>query len=200
VKFLRSPPWNEAVYVALDLETTGLDLRRDQILSVGMVPVSGGVIEWGGRYYSLVRPGAEARLEGDAIRIHHILPDELREAPVLEDVIREIARRMDGAVLLVHHAAIDVEFLRRAFKEAGLVWPRPPVVDTRVLVSRLERRLHELEPYAKPLPRGLLELCLRFGLPSFEPHHALQDALATAQLFLALRARLDLRTLRQVTV
>lgn len=199
MKFFRSPAWDEVTYQALDLETSGLDVRRDQILSVGMVPIRQGVIEWGSHYYSLARPAADARLDGDAIRVHHILPEELNDAPPLDAVLSEIGRRLEGAALLVHHAAVDVQFLRQAFKRAGRIWTKPEIVDTRVLVSRLERRLEEIEPYAKPLPRGLLDLSLHFGLPPFEPHHALHDALATAQLFLALRARLEAKTLRQVT-
>jgi DNA polymerase III subunit epsilon len=199
VRLFRSPAWDEVTYQALDLETTGLDLRRDHILSAGMVPIRHGAIEWGSHYYSLARPPADARLDGDAIRVHHILPEELDGASSLDAVLGEIGQRLEGAVLLVHHAAVDVKFLRQAFKRRGRLWPKPKIVDTRVLVSRLERRLQELESYAKPLPRGLIDLCLHFGLPEFEPHHALHDALATAQLFLALRARLGTKTLRQLT-
>ena len=50
----RRQPWDEVTYMALDLETTGLDPHRDRILSVGMVPLSGGLIRWGDRRYTLV--------------------------------------------------------------------------------------------------------------------------------------------------
>jgi DNA polymerase III subunit epsilon len=194
----RSPRWDEVEYWALDLETSGLDIRRDEILSVGMVPVRGGAVRWGEHYYSLVRPSSVENLGREAMRVHHILPDELRDAPPLRPVMEEVARRIEGKVLLVHHAPFDVAFLRRAFAGELIWWPKPPVVDTRVLVARVEQRIMELQPYARPLPRGLLELRETFGLPPFEPHHALWDALATAELFLALRARLGATTLRQL--
>lgn len=197
--FFRSTPWHEVEYWALDLETSGLDVRRDQILSVGMVPIRGGVIHWGDHFYSLVCPGTWDDLSHDAIRVHHILPEELRDAPPLEAILLEIDVRLSaGAALLLHHAAFDLGFLQRAFRQAGRKWPRPPVVDTRELVSKFEERQRRLVPYSVQITRSLFELVEFFNLPPFAPHHALGDALATAQLFLALRARLELRTLRHV--
>lgn len=194
----RSPPWDSVDYLALDLETSGLDARRHQILSVGMVPIREGAIRWGEHEYTLVRPLSMEELDGEAIGIHHIFPEELRVAPPLAEVMGRVAARLEKAVLLVHHAPLDVEFLRRSFERLGRRWLKPMVVDTRVLASRVEQRLQQLDPYARELPRGLEELRQAFDLPPFDPHHALADALATAELFLALRARLGARTLRQV--
>lgn len=192
-------PWDEVVYWALDLETSGLQPGRDRILSVGMVPVRAGAIRWGERFYSLVHPGSFEGLTREAITVHHILPEELAEAPPLPEVLPRIARRLDDAVLLAHHAPLDVGFLKRAFRGADLPWPAPRVVDTRVLVARYEHRRHRLEPYPRPLPRGLGDLRDHFGLPGYGYHHALSDALATAELFLVLRKRLDASTLRQLS-
>lgn len=196
----RSRPWDELVYWALDLETSSLDPATGTILSVGMVPVRRGVIRWGERYYSLIRPPSPDSVATDAITIHHILPEELLTAPDLSLVMGEVERRLasEDAALLVHHAPLDVGFLRRAFRSTGMKWPKPPIVDTQVLAARLEQRRHILEPYARPLPRGLAGLRATFGLPGFEVHHALSDALATAELFLAMRARLGAKTLRHV--
>lgn len=196
----RSPPWHEVEYWALDLETSGLKSRTHQILSVGMVPIRGGTIRWGENFYSLVRPQVWENLAGESIGVHQILPEELREAPPLETAVGEVAARLaPGTALLVHHAPLDVRFLRKAFRRTDRRWPRPVLVDTRVLVSRLEQRQQRLDPYAPALPRGLSELRETFELPPFDPHHALADALATAELFLALRARLGARTLRDVS-
>ncbi|MGK2858220.1 MAG: 3'-5' exonuclease [Thermoanaerobaculia bacterium] len=197
--FFRSPKWNEIEYWALDLETSGLDPRSDQILSVGMVPIRDGVICWGDHFYSLVLPGTWDNLDGDAVGIHHILPEELRGAPPLETILLEIEMRLSGgAAMVFHHAPFDLGFLRQAFQSLGRRWRSPAVVDTRVLVSRFEERQQQLVPYAAPITRQLSELVQLFNLPPYTAHHALGDALATAELFLALRARLELRTFRQV--
>lgn len=197
--FFRSKPWNAVAYWALDLETSGLDTKRDQILSVGMVPVREGVIHWGDHFYSLVQPRSWENLSVDAIRVHHILPEELRGAPPLDAILLEIAMRLSGgAAILLHHASFDLGFLRRAFREAGRDWPKPPVVDTKDLVAKFEERQRRLVPYSVQMTRSLAELVDYFGLPPYTPHHALADALATAELFLALRARLELGSFRQV--
>jgi DNA polymerase-3 subunit epsilon len=107
-------------------------------------------------------------------------------------------RLSGGAALLLHHASFDLAFLRRAFRQHERHWPRPPVVDTRELVSKFEERQRRLVPYSVQMTRSLSELVEFFNLPPYTAHHALGDALATAELFLALRARLELRSFRQV--
>ncbi len=196
-----SPPWDEVLYWALDLETSGLDPRRHRILSVGMVPVRRGAIRWGERFYSLVHPGSFEGLDDEAVGVHHILPAELHRAPPLAEVAARVEERLDDAVLLVHHASLDVAFLRRTWRRLGRPWPRRRrVVDTQALVGRLEHRLAAIRAHEEPLPRGLAELRESFGLPAYDSHHALTDALATAELFLALRARLGAARLGRLTV
>jgi DNA polymerase-3 subunit epsilon len=196
---LTSPSWDAPVYWALDLETSGLDPQKDVILSVGMVPIRQGVIHWGERFYSLVRPRSGHQPAEAAIRIHHILPRELAQAPGLDEVLQEILGRLMDSVLLVHYAKLDIGFLRRACPRQGQIWPRPRVVDTVKLLGRLSHRRRQLSPYAEPLPTDLSKARESLSLPPHEAHHALHDALATAELFLALRSALEARKLRQLT-
>ncbi len=200
-RFRPAPKWDDPVYWSLDLETSGLQAGRDRILSVGMVPIRRGAVVWGEHFYSLTHPGSFEGLTDEAIAVHHILPEELTEAPALDAVLPEIARRLagDGSVLLAHHARLDLAFLRRAYQDANHPWHRLPVVDTRLLIARLEQRRQRLEPYPAPLPRALSEIRDHLGLPACEYHHALADALATAELFLVLRERLGAPSLRQLT-
>ncbi|GIW30824.1 MAG: 3'-5' exonuclease [Meiothermus sp.] len=193
----KSPTWNEINYWALDLETSGLE-PSDQILSVGMVPIRGGVIEFGAHYYSLVRPVRPQALSVEGIQAHHILPSELEAAPPLAQVLDEITQRIGRDVLVLHYGSIDLGFLRQGYKALGRRWVRPVVVDTAVLLARLGERQRQLEPHSKPYPSGLRAARARLGLPPHLEHHALWDALATAELFLALRHRLQARTLHQL--
>lgn len=195
--FRPSPPWDSLTYWALDLETSGLK-ASDQVLSVGLVPVRQGVIGFGEHFYSLVRPSNPQSLSAEGIQAHHIRPNELEGAPTLPEVMEEIERRVSGGVLLLHYASVDVGFLQRAYKSLGKPWRGPQVVDTVVLLSKLTERQRQLQPYAKPLPSGLAEARALFGLPPHLEHHALYDALATAELFLLLRSRLGAKTLRQL--
>jgi DNA polymerase-3 subunit epsilon len=193
----RRRRWADATYWAVDLETTGLDVRRNRILSVGMVPIRDGAIRWGERRYSLVR-STSAACEGAALGVHQILPGDGSESPGESDVVRQVVQRLDGRVLLAHHATIELGFLKAAARRHRQRWPRPRVVDTVRLLQLLEQRMERLQPYPQALPRGLAEAREHFRLPRHRAHHALADALATAELFLVLRARLDARFLRDL--
>lgn len=196
--WFRAEPWAATCLWALDLETTGLDPKAAQVLSVGMVPIRDGTIRWGEHWYSLVRPESRDQATTDAIRVHEILPDELDDAPSVQEIVTGVAQRLSDAVLLVHWRALDVAVLRREFGRAGLEWGRRRVVDTTDLLARLDRRRRLIEPHAEALPTQLAAARLALGLPAHVEHHALHDALATAELFLALCARMHLKTLRQL--
>lgn len=194
----RSPRITEVVFWALDLETEGLDSRSDAILSVGMVPVRNGVVRLGEAYSSLVRPPAERAPSVGALGAHHLRPFDTRRAPGLDEVLPAIARRLAGNVLLVHHAPVDVRFLKVAFRSAGLAWSLPPVVDTvRLLYRWADARRFLGNPPGDP-ELNLFAARAQLGLPAYPPHDALVDATATAELFLTLRARLGAERLRQV--
>jgi DNA polymerase-3 subunit epsilon len=199
--FWPSPPWDSVTYWALDLETGGLDPRTDPILSVGMVPIRAGGIRLGEAYASLVRPEAAAEIDPSSIRAHHLVPGDVREAPVVDEVLGEIDRRIADGALLVHQAALDVPFLKRAYKRAGRRWPDPPVVDTVALLLKAAKRARFLNPGApeQEPELNLLAARRRLGLPDYGQHDALIDAIAAAELFLVLRRRVGAKRLRDLT-
>jgi DNA polymerase-3 subunit epsilon len=194
--FLRSPRWEDVVFWSLDLETSGLSPGSDRILSVALLPVRGGTIRYGERYASLVRPPDPASLSTEGLRAHHILPRDLESAPPIEAVLPEVDRRLREGVLLVHYAPLDLAFLREAYGRHGLAWPKPRAVDTVELLVRLHQRQHRFRPHPPQVRTSLAEARAALGLPPHRSHDALADALATAELFLVLRSRLDLCTLR----
>jgi DNA polymerase-3 subunit epsilon len=186
--------WDETVFWALDLETSGFDPRREEILAVGMVPIRGGSIRWGERFASLVQPVWPGAALGAGLGAHHLLPGEVAGGLSLTSALEQVLMRVSEGVLLVHFAALDVEFLRRACLASGCAWPRPRVVDTARLLEQMARF-----EYPKPAPPGNLAAAReRFGLPPAEEHDALADALSTAELFLVLRHRLRAGTVGEL--
>jgi DNA polymerase-3 subunit epsilon len=188
----RARPWRDGVYWALDLETSGLRPSSDHVLSVGLVPIRAGTIRYGERYASLVRPPSLDGLSTEGLRAHHILPAELDEAPPLREVLPAIGERLREGALVLHHAPLDLAFLARACRTAGVDWPRAPVVDTVELLLRARRLEHRFDPFAPAAPFSLARARAELGLPLHRAHDALADAVATAELFLALVARLDI--------
>ncbi|HEX4954027.1 MAG TPA: 3'-5' exonuclease [Thermoanaerobaculia bacterium] len=191
----RSPPPSHLL--ALDLETTGLDPRRDAILAVGMVVVAGGAILWGRRFDSLVADDRYARVGGAAaLGTHQILPRETLEGCSLGEALERVRQMLPaGGALLGHGVEIEQRFLAAAARDLGAVPLRAPAVDTLRYLRALEGvRAHlsdrlPAHAAAHPIPTVLSEARRFFGLPEYPAHHALLDALASAELYLLLVAR-----------
>ncbi len=198
----RRLPWREVGYAVLDLETSGLDARRDAVLSAGLVGIAGGRVRLDQRWVSLVRPPEGLLVGGDSIRIHGLMRAELATAPELDAVLPELLGLLRGRCLVVHVAGVDVAFLNAILGPRYGARLRGPILDT----ARLAGALHERAQLLGEVPAGtpappiqLRALAERLGLPVFGEHDALSDALTTAQVFLAQATRLEqqgTRTLR----
>ncbi len=176
-------PWREIEYVVVDLETTGLDLKRDAIASYGAVVIRDGRIIVAENTYGLVCPTCE--LSAEAIAVHTLRQSDVDGAPPLSQAVSVLDALLRGRVLVAHAAWIEKTFLTRAFDAHGTAL-RSPIINTAVLAradgiaSRGSVREPDLEWLAGEL-----------GLPAVKPHHALGDAITTAQVFLALMSRLS---------
>jgi len=179
-------------FLAVDIETTGLDPRTDHLLSVGWVPVVGKRVVLAQACEARVRPPADVDVASSAT-FHHLTDDLLSEAAPLSDVLPRVLSALHGRVLVAHHAAIEMEFLARATQAtyAG----RPPL--TAVDTMRLQHRL-QVDEHGEV--NGSLRLDAAravFGLPRYAAHHALTDAIAAGELFLAQMAELERRLGRE---
>jgi DNA polymerase-3 subunit epsilon len=184
---LRAPhprtPWRAAEYCVLDLETTGLDLARDDIVSYGAALVVDGRIPVGRTAYREVRPTRPVSVE--ALTVHSLRTADLAAAPSIDEVLPDLIDLLAGRVLVAHAAWVERAFLDRALRGRGHRIGRT-VVDTAALLRAC--RLADTSSGAEP---NLEAAARRLGLPVHTPHHALGDAFTTAQLFLALVARLE---------
>jgi DNA polymerase-3 subunit epsilon len=175
-------PWREARFCVVDLETTGLDPGRDEIISYAAIPVEEGRVRPAGLVAGIARPTRMPPPE--TIRIHGLRPADLEDAPPLEAVLDELLEAMADRVLVAHVAAVETAFLGRALRNRGEEL-RGPVVDT-------ARMAHAVLGGGDHAP-ALDDLASHLGLPVHRRHHAEGDALTTAQVFLALATRLDRR-------
>ena len=182
----RRTPWRSAAWCAVDLELTGLDPARDEIISFGAVPVRDGRLQVGRAVTGLVRP--EVELGEDSIPIHGIRAVDLAEAPSLAEALETLLPAIAGAVLVAHTAAVERVFLGNALRSVGLRL-RGSIADTETL-GALWLREHD---HSVGERIGLGELARELGVPAERPHDALGDALTTAQVFIALASHLDAR-------
>jgi DNA polymerase III subunit epsilon len=182
-----STPWRQAAFTAVDLELTGLDPRHDEIISFAAVPIEGGRVLVGDTHSAIVRP--ERMPSAETIRIHGLRPVDLADAAPVTEVRELILEALSGRIVVAHPARVERAFLSVALKGAG-VRLAEPVLCTATLVGEV------LPSDRIGVGRGeipLSEAAHALSLPVHAPHTADGDALTTAQLFIAVVARLDRR-------
>lgn len=181
-------PWREAEYAVVDVELTGLDLRRDQIISYGAAVIRDGRIIVAANTYAAVCPTCEVTPE--SVGVHALRPADVRDAAPIGAAIDVLAPLLKGRVLVAHAAWIEESFLSRAFTAHGVAL-ESPIVDTAAMA-----RAHGCVSNQVRAEPGLESLAAQLGLPVVSPHHALGDAITTGQVFLALAFKLGERGYR----
>ena len=167
--------WRTARFVAVDVETTGLDTRHDEIVSFAGVPIDHGRIVAREAVRGLVRP--EDPPAGSSVEIHGLRAADLAAAPPAAEALAPLVAVLKGRIPVAHAAWVERAFLRL---------PRR-IVDTAVLWRALCIQRGEGDPGWTPLP----DLAEGLGLPVHRSHDAEGDALTTAQAFLAIATHLE---------
>lgn len=177
----RSTRIDEIVFAVLDFETTGLDFAKDHIVSIGMVEIKALGIPLNSAWHQIVATPHDIP-QRSAI-IHQITDDMVAQGIALEEAMRTVLQRLQGKVLVAHSSAVELGFLNKIcqslYQQVFLI----PTIDTLYLAKRQMQRQHEV---VKSGSLRLFNLRKKYGLPSYKAHNALSDALATAELFLAL--------------
>jgi DNA polymerase-3 subunit epsilon len=174
--------------LALDLETSGLDEGRDDIISIGFIPFDARRIRCSGAEHWVVRP--DRPTHGSAVTIHGITHSAMQAASGFEDYFEPLLQAMAGKVVVAHCAEIERRFLSAATKTLTGEPLHFPVIDTMALEAKKHPRKRPslFQRWFGKTDGPSLRLDAarhRYGLPSYRPHHALTDALATAELLQA---------------
>ena len=178
-----------------------MNKRRDEIISIGAVRIENLQIQLSDTFYSLVRP--DNIDPNEATLVHRITPEQLQQAPPMEDVLPEFLEFCGDALLVGHFVGIDMHFLNRAARRylGGLL--SNPSVDT-MRLARAYKEARCVDYYGgcdQAESYNLDDLSREFNLPRFKPHNALEDALQTAYLFLFLIKKIKhggVRTLKEL--
>ena len=178
-------PFGKLEFVALDIETTSLDPASADMLSVGWVIIRSGRIDLGTATSYLVRPSGGV---GSSASVHGLTDTVVESGQDRSIVLSKIVEVLTGRVLLVHHAGLDKALLDRLCRQRYGMPLLVPVVDTLALEHRRQRRRHHVDD-AKSL--RLADLRTAYRLPSYAAHDSLVDAIATAELLVAMVAHND---------
>jgi DNA polymerase-3 subunit epsilon len=185
------PPPDTAIadvpLMALDIETTGLNPQRDAIVSIGLVPFTTRRIHLARRRYWIIHP--ECALNSRSVTLHHITHADIEQAPHFSAILPELLDAMTAYLPVVHYRTIERSFLDRAVTDALGEPFAFPTIDTMAIEaqryrsgfwSRWRSRLGR-----SPVSIRLHDSRVRYHLPYYQAHHALVDALATAELLQA---------------
>jgi DNA polymerase-3 subunit epsilon len=184
--------WRDARYIVIDVETTGLDPRRNVMIDIGAIEIEEGRALISTVWRSKIQPSDGVSISPSSAKIHGLTSDDLRDAISVEDVMRELLNKLIGHVVVMHHANIDLGFINRALSKTWGIVLHGPIIDTARLATHLHRTDRWLRGYDAPTPSTQLRsLCEMMGVPVDSEHDALIDSISTSQLFLAQAARLE---------
>ncbi|WP_296255059.1 MULTISPECIES: 3'-5' exonuclease [unclassified Pseudomonas] len=171
-KSLREQRW-----VVLDLETSGLNMNRDQVLSIGAVVIEDGAIDLGQLFErTLLRPDHKL---SPSVLIHGLGPSAIAAGSEPVEALLDFMTFVDDSPLLAFHAPFDQHMISRALKESLGYTLQHAFLDVAELAPLLF-------PQACLRQAGLDDWTGFFGLQAEQRHHASADALVTAELALIL--------------
>ncbi len=173
---------NEVRFVVFDTETTGLDIGRDRILSIGAVSVFDLMIDVGDSLELYVK---QEFFNADTVRIHGILKEGKVHKLSEEEAIKAFLAYIGNAVLVAHHAAFDITMVNIGLDRMGLPKLKNKVLDTGILFKKTTLCKDREELYS------LDRLCSFFNLKKHDRHTAVGDAFLTAMVFLKIVSNLS---------
>jgi len=168
--------------VCFDCETTGLDPKKDDIISIGAVKIKDNKILSSQKFEAFVKP--TTKLQEDSIKIHQIRVCDLENAQDIDKVIEEFLEFIGNSTLVGYYLEFDVAMVNKYIKpKLGITLP-----NNQIEVSALyyDKKIGKI-------PQGNIDL--RFDtimkelkLPRLSKHDAINDAIMTSMIYLKLNS------------
>jgi len=168
-------------FVVFDIETTGLSNERNNITEIGAVKVKGGKVV--DRWSTFVNP--KEPIPPNIVKLTRITDDMVKDAPFIEDILGEFFEFCKGCVLVAHNAEFDVGFIKKAAERIGID-AEFAYLDTLMLARVL---------YPQFANHKLNNLCRQLKVVLEGHHRAVNDAKATADIFIIMMNELKARNI-----
>ena len=175
--------------VALDTETTGLDVRADRLVQIGALRLTGAEPHPEDRFEALVNPGVP--IPEVASRIHGLRDADVAQAEATGQALARFLDWLGDAVVVGHSIHFDLALMRHEAHRAGIAWREPRALDTGLLAAGLNPGL---------VDTSLDALATSLGVAIAGRHTAFGDAEAAARVYAAMQPQLlaaGVRTLAQ---
>ncbi len=181
-KFYREPDYKNPVFCSLDLETTGLSIKEDEIVAIGAVKIVNMKVDFSTTFKTFVKP--KRGIKKESVLIHGIREEELVNAPTIEEILPILLEYIKGTILIGYFVRFDIGILSRFSKELLGLPILNPFIDIKELYQlNLKRKYLTFKENGE---KSLDELAKEAGIPIEERHDALCDCLVTALLFIYL--------------
>ncbi|MFZ2295625.1 MAG: 3'-5' exonuclease [Polaromonas sp.] len=178
------PPENE--WVALDCETTGLNVKSDDIIAIGAVRIQGNRIMTSERLDLLVRP--EKRLSADSVRVHRLREQDVAQGMSADEAMMKLMHFIGSRPLVGYYLAFDVAMVNRVlFPMLGMGLPQAKIEVSALYYDYKYRQLPQQARDSGAIDLRFDSLMKDLGLPLWPAHDALNDAVMAALAFLKLR-------------
>ncbi len=168
-------PLVAAALVALDCETTGLNITQDRLIQVGGVRIRGGQVDPGDHFEHWVNPDVD--IPAKSFAVHGIGRKDLLGKPAFPDIADALHRWVGESVVVGFSVGFDIAILRREHELCGMTWDPPASLDIALLARRV---LPALPDYSLDMVASSL------GVSIVDRHSAMGDATAAADIFVAL--------------
>lgn len=177
------PPVNE--WVALDCETTGLNVRTDEIISIAAVRIAGNRVMTSERLELLVRP--ERQVSAESVRVHHLREQDVAGGMAPEAALIELMYFIGSRTLVGYYLEFDLAMIDRAlFPLLGMGLPQRRIEVSAMYYDYKFRQLPQ-HKQDRRIDLRFATLMQDLDLPLLEAHDALNDAIMAALAFVKLR-------------
>ena len=173
--------YNGDEVVVFDTETTGLNTKKDAVLSIGAVKIKGDKILTSQSFEVFLKPSKEISVE--SIKIHHIRPCDLEHAIEPLEGVQKFLEFIGNRPLVGYYLEFDMAMINRLIKP----WIGITLPNKQIEVSGLY-----FDKKIALIPQGNIDLrfdtILRdLNIPRMGQHNALNDAIMTAMVYIKLK-------------
>lgn len=161
--------------IIFDTETTGLDNRQDRVIEIGGIELNDH-FPTGRTFHKYINPG-DRKVHPDALAVHGITDDFLKDKPVFADVVEDLMAFFEGARWVAHNATFDMGFINAELARLDRPAISPDLVTDTLSMAR---RKHPMGP------NSLDALCRRYGIDNTHrtKHGALLDSELLAEVYI----------------
>lgn len=186
-KKMKNMPLEDLRFVVFDTETTGLDVRKDRMLSIGAVGIKGNSIEVNDTYEVFIK---QDKFSAETVAVHGIMKEGRHQRISEEEAVQGFLKFIGSSVLVGHHVGFDLAMINYGLKRLDAPKLKNKALDTGILYKKT---IHEVNILNKDKQYSLDELCADLKIDKADRHKAAGDAFITALAFLKIRGRLDVK-------